>query len=142
MSEDMNRDPLIDKLSRLTPASAGIDREAILFAAGRASANSGRRWKILTAALALTQTATLALWLSSSHSAQVDRGAITAPIEPRIEQREPPSSTPSQSIAESSYGEMRRWEKTGMPPPPVVTDPAPSQPILSIAAGRQVLSSD
>ncbi len=50
----------IERLSRFTPASS-IDRDALLFAAGRASARPNRRWHALCAALAMTQLLTLGL---------------------------------------------------------------------------------
>jgi hypothetical protein len=54
-------EPLIDRLSRLTPDGAGLDRDALLFAAGRASLRPNRRWVALAGALAASQLMTLAL---------------------------------------------------------------------------------
>jgi hypothetical protein len=59
----MSDDPLIRRLSRFTPDSAGLDRDAFLFAAGRASARPNRRWMALTGALAASQVITLGLFL-------------------------------------------------------------------------------
>jgi hypothetical protein len=56
-------DPLADRLSRLTPDAANLDRDGLLFAAGRASARPNRIWKVLAAILALSQMTQLAvLW--------------------------------------------------------------------------------
>src|SRR5437667_425569 len=46
MLEDLTRDPLLQNLARFTPATAGIDRDAMLFAAGRASAPKPYGWKL------------------------------------------------------------------------------------------------
>jgi hypothetical protein len=48
-----------ERLSRFTPDGAGLDRDALLFAAGKASARPNRRWRILCSALAASQLLTL-----------------------------------------------------------------------------------
>jgi hypothetical protein len=54
---------MTDRLSRFTPNAPGLDRDAILFAAGRRSARGAWAWKVATALLIVTQVATLvALW--------------------------------------------------------------------------------
>jgi hypothetical protein len=55
-------EPLIEQLKQLTPDGAGLDRDELLFAAGRASARPPRRWQALAGLLAACQLATL-LWL-------------------------------------------------------------------------------
>jgi hypothetical protein len=50
----MSDDPLISQLSKFTP-DGSLDRDALLFAAGKASARSNWRWKMLAGALAATQ---------------------------------------------------------------------------------------
>jgi hypothetical protein len=52
---------LPERLSRFTPDPGGLDRDALLFAAGRASARPARPWTLLTAALAVSQALTLVL---------------------------------------------------------------------------------
>jgi hypothetical protein len=59
----MSDDPLIRRLSQFTPDSAGLDRDALLFAGGRASARPNRRWVALSGALAASQIITLGLFL-------------------------------------------------------------------------------
>lgn len=49
-------------MSQFTPDGSGIDRDALLFAAGRVSARANRVWIGLTVILALSQTLTL-WWL-------------------------------------------------------------------------------
>jgi hypothetical protein len=57
MSEDV-----IGKLESFTPAA--VDRDALLFAAGRASVKPSPGWKWLAGALGVTQALTLAVWLA------------------------------------------------------------------------------
>ncbi|QVL32185.1 hypothetical protein KIH39_25675 [Telmatocola sphagniphila] len=59
-----------------TPQSAGIDRDAIIFAAGRAAANRSRHWKYIASLLAGTQALTLALLMVP---AKVPQGTV-APV--------------------------------------------------------------
>ncbi len=54
-------EPFDVKLSRFTPASAGLDRDALLLAAGRASARPSRLWKTVAGILGASQVLTLAL---------------------------------------------------------------------------------
>jgi hypothetical protein len=56
-------DSFAERLSGLTPDAAGFDRDAVLIAAGRASARPSRLWQIMAAALALSQVVTLAVLL-------------------------------------------------------------------------------
>lgn len=56
-------DTLPERLSRFTPSAGGLDRDALLFAAGRNSARPNRAWQGLSAVLAATQILTLAcMW--------------------------------------------------------------------------------
>jgi hypothetical protein len=55
-------EPVVERLSRFTPDAGGLDRDALLFAAGRASARPNRIWIALAAALAVSQALTLTLW--------------------------------------------------------------------------------
>src|SRR5205085_831155 len=54
-------DPLADRLTRFTPDAAGLDRDGLLFAAGRASARPNRIWKAVAALLAVSQVVVLIL---------------------------------------------------------------------------------
>lgn len=54
-------DSLIRLLGRFTPDASGLDRDALLFAAGRASARTAGRWKVLAAALLVAELLTVAL---------------------------------------------------------------------------------
>ena len=54
-------EPFIERLSRFTPDAGGLDRDSLLYAAGRASVHPNRAWIILTFALAITQPVFLIL---------------------------------------------------------------------------------
>jgi hypothetical protein len=56
-------DPVTDQLGRFTPSAPGLDRDAILFAAGRRAGRGGWLWKAAAGLLAVSQAVTLvALW--------------------------------------------------------------------------------
>jgi hypothetical protein len=54
-------EPFLERLSRFTPHAGGLDRDALLFAAGRNSARPNRGW--ITLAVLLTNTQILSLVL-------------------------------------------------------------------------------
>jgi hypothetical protein len=54
-------EPFLERLSRFTPDAGSLERDALLFAAGRSSARPNRGWITLAAVLAGTQTLLLAL---------------------------------------------------------------------------------
>jgi hypothetical protein len=54
-------EPFLERLSRFTPDAGGLDRDALLFAAGRGSARPNRSWKTLATLLAGTQVLSLVL---------------------------------------------------------------------------------
>ncbi|WP_020467900.1 hypothetical protein [Zavarzinella formosa] len=58
MSESV--DP-ITKLVRLTPGRGGLDRDAVMFAAGRGSVRPSRLWPAIAGLLAISQVVTLCL---------------------------------------------------------------------------------
>jgi len=70
----MKPDPLAERLGRFTPNAGGLDRDSLLYAAGRASAQPNRLWPALTGLLGITQAVTLTLLLS--------RPTSTAPPQP------------------------------------------------------------
>src|SRR5688500_20369614 len=56
-------DPMTDRLSRFTPSAPGLDRDALLYAAGHRSARGSWLWKALAGLFATTQVITLLmLW--------------------------------------------------------------------------------
>jgi hypothetical protein len=72
-----------ERLSRFTPDGAGLDRDALLFAAGKASARPDRRWRTLCSALAVSQLMTLGVlcWPSPAIPPTPPNGAVQAFVE-------------------------------------------------------------
>jgi hypothetical protein len=54
-------EPILERLNRFTPDAGRLDRDALLFAAGRDSARPNRGWMTLATLLASTQALSLAL---------------------------------------------------------------------------------
>ncbi len=84
-------DPLATQLSRFTPDGAGLDRDVLLFAAGKASARPNHRWIAFAGALAASQVISLGIWLWPQPDVKT---AGTNPL-PRIEAPAESVTTPS-----------------------------------------------
>jgi hypothetical protein len=109
-------DPLTDALARFTPA-ARLDRDEVLFQAGRASARAGRLWKGAAALLLATNAATLAIWFLTPPRQVVVLESRPSPL-PADPAEPPPTETESQS---PSWTVTAR--RTGeLPPLPPGTD--------------------
>jgi len=68
-------EPMTDRLGRFTPNALGLDRDAILFAAGQCSARGSRVWKGLVAVLMVSQVFTLVLlWPATPNAIVVTPG--------------------------------------------------------------------
>src|SRR5262245_39161074 len=79
-------DPVIDKLARFTPADR-LDRDDLLFRAGRASAPGRRTWMVLAGILVVSQIVTLSVWFTQPGTVEVVREAqpvvsTTTPLVP------------------------------------------------------------
>ena len=81
MSESIDR---IAQLAKFTPSAGMLDRDAMLFAAGKASVRSSRLWPMLAGVLAMSQVATILLLWPKPVQPQV-------PIEP-VTQSKPAES--------------------------------------------------
>ena len=89
-------EPLAEHLSRFTPDATGLDRDTLLFAAGRASVRTHRKWQALAGSLALSQALTLViLW----------------------PQTPPPSQSPAHVVVESPAPAPLPEESVPDPPP-------------------------
>ena len=128
----MTHDPLIDRLAQFNPASSSIDRDAMLFAAGRASGSGAGRWKVVASVLAMTQTVLLVVWFASPRldRSQMEPSFIVAdqlPENPIIRE-----SSDHQTPSTESYGSLiRHLNRDGLPMPELVADNMPAQPVLS-----------
>jgi len=123
-------EPLAERLSRFTPDAGGLDRDALLFAAGRASARPGRRWKALAGALAASQLATLLfiLWL---HVPNQGADAPRSPTAPTPVAIQPPAPADAGSRAAN-------WpllnEPDALPPAAASDSLVPDDPPLRASA--------
>lgn len=99
MSDSMNpnREPRAEKLARFTPDASALDRDELMFAAGRASVRAGRFWRWLAGLLAASQAVTLTLLLTerpTPSSPAASRPVAAAPVEPKREEAERPDPSP------------------------------------------------
>ncbi len=123
-----------DRLARFTPAAGRLDRDEILFQAGRASAPTPRVWKLAVAGLIVSNLVALA-----------PRPAPPSPVPvadaPRSEPVELPAAAPPESPGvvphPSSYLALsRRWDGADPPPAPVPAGPAAPTPKPLTAGSR------
>ncbi len=112
MSEDV-----MGKLGSFTPAA--VDRDALLFAAGRASAKPSQFWKFATAALAVSQCITLGLWFAPKRTEEPSAVPEVKIVEPD----EPPTVAPDpySLFALARGGEPKRADFTAGPSRPPLT---------------------
>lgn len=91
-------EPFPERLSQFTPHAGGLDRDALLFTAGRSSARPNRAWQGLSAVLAATQIFTLAcMW---PRSVDLQSGATQMIAEQAAPERSVVASAPSPGDAE------------------------------------------
>jgi hypothetical protein len=115
-----------ERLSRFTPDGSGLDRDVLLFAAGRASAQSGRRWGALAGILAATQVLTLVLLWPRPAPPDVVPAVVTAPST----FNEPTESAPPDSAALWVLRERALATEGNLPPPGSPGRMVPSAPPL------------
>jgi hypothetical protein len=86
-------DAFLERLSRFTPDGGSLDRDALLFAAGRASVRPQRRWPLVAGLLAVCEAVTLlVLWPRPAMPLSMPL-ADARPASVEAEPREPPSGT-------------------------------------------------
>jgi hypothetical protein len=120
-------EPLPERLSRFTPDGTALDRDALLFAAGRASVRPSRHWAVLAGLLAASQVVSLVLLWPSPMS----------PVEPGVGSSSTPevaaSAPPAGSDAADQAALNRRVLESpdnDLPPPRPVDALVPSDPPL------------
>jgi hypothetical protein len=119
---------LINMLARFTPTTE-LNRDELLFRAGRASAPSPRWWKRATAALAVAQAVTLALLLHPPEPRPAAAPPVAAPA--------PPDAEPAPPLPPSSYLVLSHtWENGDALPPPAAPTPD-SRPAKPLTAGSR-----
>jgi hypothetical protein len=111
-------EPFLERLSRFTPDAGGLDRDALLFAAGRSSARPNRGWKTLATLLASTQALSLLLlWPHLTPPAgRLTVAVTTAPSPPAALE----SRTSEALASPGAWSARRRLLESG--PDPVADD--------------------
>ncbi len=86
---------VLESLIRFTPDPGGLNRDALLFAAGRGSARASRGWKTLASVLAGTQALSLVLLLGQPAPRSGQQAAPVAGLPvPRDAWGRPPAAPP------------------------------------------------
>lgn len=123
-------EPLPQHLSRFTPDRGGLDRDALLFAVGHASARSSAIWLVLTVVLGISQVATLVLlWPRPPQS-------TVAPAVPPVSAPGHESIVPAESEPGAmQLGELRRGLLRGSEDLPLTQDVGSlTQPTMPLRA--------
>ncbi len=122
-------DPVARTLARFTPAPTGLDRDELLFRAGRASAGRARGWKLAAGLLAVTQAVTLTALLRRD-------GLPTAqPLTPPpVAAPEPPPAEESPPADPASYLVLSHgWDGGALPASS--SSPGSDRPARPLTAG-------
>ena len=112
----------LTSLAKFTPKS--VDRDALLYAAGRAAAPSRRPWQAATATLAVLQAITVAAWMAQPSAPP---GEPVVPSPPAPAYRDDPS--PWQPPDPSSYIALRDHLDDPRPTLPGDADAPPGKPL-------------
>ena len=113
-------------------APVKVNRDEMLFAAGKASARMPRFWKIAVAALLLSQSLTLLGWLAWPRTITVEVPAIS-PVETPREPSRPTESEPQKG----SYLELLRTFDIDAPAPLPPDTQFATTTILNLADGHR-----
>jgi hypothetical protein len=129
---------VITKLGQFTPLS-GLDRDELLFRAGRASAPSARVWKLATGLLATGLLATVAVWVGGPSPEPI---VVRVPVDAHDTPFAEPATAPSPvgQPGASSYFVMSRSVSEGMLPAPEPPGDSPTvAPVVLTAGSHGVL---
>jgi hypothetical protein len=131
---------LAEHLSRFTPDGTGLDRDALLIAAGRSSARPNRGWMALTGTLAACQLFTL-VFLWPMPTAPIGTQALAPPAPTAVELPAPP---PGPDAAELGALNRQLIQPDGSDLPPLVTVDSivPDDPPLYAFASRSLAGLD
>jgi hypothetical protein len=135
------------QLTGCEPATAGLDADAMLFAAGRASARPGPArfaWPALAACLAAL-AAVLGVWLAAERAErltlarllrQQPPAPVPAPAPPDAVPPEPTADQPQPSSLLAAHHALEQgldaWPPQPVAEPDVPGPPAPAQPNLQV----------
>jgi hypothetical protein len=121
-------EPIFERLSRFTPDAGVLDRDALLVAAGRRSAQPNRGWIALAAALAVSQTLSLVL-LWPSRAPSVSR------VPESVAPRPTPAATPETPSPVPTGGPVLWSARHPLPDPDTVDRPETTATVTVIDSG-------
>jgi hypothetical protein len=116
-------EPFLERLSQFTPDAGRLDRDALLYAAGRHSARPNRGWIALAAALASTQALSLALLWPQPAPPAAHVPAVAASPMPAPARLEPATAAASDSptLWSARHGLLESGPEECPPPAKAVT---------------------
>jgi hypothetical protein len=125
-------DPFAASLSKFTPDTSGLDRDALLFAAGRASVPPRRGWMALAGVLAASQLVTLTLlgFQSARPPVVSTQGSDSIAVPNSLPSEHP---EPSPDRAGRNYSPLRAQvlaAEDKLPAPEPIEQLAPAEPPL------------
>jgi hypothetical protein len=123
-------EPLADRMKRFTPEGAALDRDALLFNAGRASVRPGHGWKLFALSLVFSQVATLGL-LWPRPAPRTSPSLIQPPQQPAEPSSPPPSFDPSEWLVLNHRASVAA--ETDFPPTMSAGPLVPDEPALSVS---------
>jgi len=132
----MSDDQVINRLSRFTP-SPGLDREALLFEAGRASARPSGRWIALAGTLAASQLLILGFFLWPQ---PVPPGSGPGPVPPFVVEAVAAAPLPPSPSQLWNLREQALESDGNLPPSPPVDRPVAAAPPLRVWDVNSILN--
>jgi len=112
-------EPFLERLSQFTPDAGRLDRDALLFAAGRSSARPNRGWMTLASLLAGTQMLSLVFLWPHPNSNPPAGGltvAVTTPAAPPLASEPRPFDASASLTVLSSRRRLTEPESEDRPP--------------------------
>ena len=136
-STNLNPDPTSERLGRFTPDASALDRDAILFAAGKASVGSSRFWPCLTGLLGTSQAITLFLLFGTF--ATVQPVTVSSLSLPAMEEKSPVPFSPRDRDSLLLGPGIFRGDLDSFGPPEVIDLAPQSSPVIYTAHSRLVI---
>lgn len=135
-------DPFTERLGRLTPDTTGLDRDALLFQAGRASVHPKRHWPAVAGLLFMSQTATLAFFLTRKVEPATNVVVVPQPqsVTPAIgPENKPVSIDPREWVYRRA---AQNANVDDLPTQPPIENSLPPGKVLTVLSVSSVLTID
>jgi hypothetical protein len=120
-------EPIDERLSRFTPDAGRLDRDSLLFEAGRKSARPNRAWTVSASVLAFTQLVSLVvLWPGMLPQAGERTFAANRPPSRAVDPGATLEQTPSDvKNSQSLWAARRRFQESEIDDKPAPADGGP-----------------